>query len=118
MVRCVKETGSESTGELWLVENLKVDIGGPTKYAAMYPIITMAEADTTKQVYPIRGSWTGSICMLRSDAGRGGKDPNLNCRETDVSNATGACWRTTFGDWKCAMNGNSGATRTPTRPRA
>lgn len=117
LLRCVKESASQSTGELWLMEDVKVEIGGATDYAAMYPLITMNEADTTKKVYPIRGSWTWSSCMQRADAARRG-NPDLNCRETGVTGATGACWQTTFGDWKCTMNGRSGDSRSPTRPRS
>lgn len=118
LFRCEKETASESSGELWLVEDLKVEIGGATPFAAMYRLVTMREADTSKRVYPIRGSWTWSTCISRRDAGLRGADPGLNCRETPVSGATGACWQTTFGDWKCTMNGTSGAIKSPTRPRA
>jgi hypothetical protein len=117
LLRCEKEKGSESTGELWLMENVNVEVGGPTTYAAMYQKIIMQEADTTKPVYPIRGSWTWSTCILRSDAGRGGADPNLNCREADVTAATGGCWRTTFNDWKCTMNGTTGSRSALVKPR-
>lgn len=116
LVRCAKESQSTSTGESWLVEDLQVQVGGPTPFAAMYNAVTMPDADTSKRVYPIRGSWTWSVCKLRADARIYG-DPNLNCRETPVTQATGACWQTTFGDWRCTMNGTSGATRSPTRPR-
>jgi hypothetical protein len=117
LLRCLKETASQSSGELWLMEDVRVEMGGPTDYAAMYPLITMTGADTTKKVYPIRGSWTWSTCMLRADAARKG-NPDLNCREAGVSEATGACWQTTFGDWKCAMNGRTGDSVSPTRPRS
>ena len=52
------------------MEDVKVEIGGATDYVAMYPLITMSGADTTKKVYPIRGSWTWSTCMQRADAAR------------------------------------------------
>lgn len=116
LVRCAKESQSMASGESWLVEDLQVQVGGPTSFAAMYNAVTMPDADTRKKVYPIRGSWTWSVCKLRADAKIYG-DPNLNCRETPVTQANGACWQTTFGDWKCTMNGTSGATRSPTRPR-
>lgn len=116
LVRCAKERQSTSTGESWLVEDLQVQVGGPTSFAAMYNAVTMPDADTRKSVYPIRGSWTWSVCILRADAKIYG-DPNLNCRETPVTQATGACWQTTFGDWRCTMNGTSGATRQKLRPR-
>jgi hypothetical protein len=99
------------------MEDVAVEVGGPAPFATLYPLITMPGVDPAKPVHPLWGSWTWSVCMLRADAARGGKDPGLNCRETPVGDATGGCWRTTFGDWKCAMNGRSGATVAPTRPR-
>ncbi|MES2986463.1 MAG: hypothetical protein V4808_01020 [Pseudomonadota bacterium] len=116
LVRCAKERQSTASGESWLVEDLQVQVGGPTSFAVMYNSVTMPDADTTKRVYPIRGSWTWSVCILRADAKIYG-DPNMNCRETPVTQASGACWQTTFGDWRCQMNGTSGATVKPKRPR-
>lgn len=116
LVRCAKENQSMASGESWLVEDLQVQVGGPTSFAAMYNSVTMPDADTRKKVYPIRGSWTWSVCILRKDAKIYG-DPNKNCRETPVTQATGACWATTFGDWRCQMNGTSGTTQTKLPPR-
>ena len=116
LVRCARKVSQCRPGESWLVEDLQVEIGGPTSFAAMYNAVTMPDADTTKRVYPIRGSWTWSVCKLRKDAKIYG-NPDLNCRETPVTRATGACWQTTFGDWKCTMNGSSGETRQNVRPR-
>ena len=58
LLRCAKESASESTGELWLMKTVNVEVGAATTYAAMYPLITMQGADTTKRTYPIRGGWT------------------------------------------------------------
>lgn len=116
LVRCAKESQSLSSGESWLALDMQVQVGGATSFAAMYNAVTMPDADTRKSVYPIRGGWTWSVCKLKKDARIYG-DPNMNCRETPVTRATGACWQTTFGDWRCTMNGTSGASKSPTRPR-
>ncbi len=105
LLRCAKERIYDSSGELWLLKSVNVEVGGPTAFRALYNIVTMPEADTTKQVHPIRGDFTWSVCTWLPDT----KNPGKNCAESTVSNATGACWRTTFGDWKCTMNGTTGA---------
>ncbi|MBL8674533.1 MAG: hypothetical protein JNL07_06570 [Rhodospirillales bacterium] len=115
LVRCRRETVNSGSGELWLMEATRVELGGAQPFASLYNSVAMPGADTRMPVHPIRGSWTWSTCMSMKDAGRGGADPTLNCRETDVGGATGACWRTTAGEWACAMNGSSGATRQRTR---
>lgn len=115
LVRCRRETVNSGSGELWLMEATRVEVGGAQPFAALYNSVAMPGADTRLPVHPIRGSWTWATCMSMKDAGRGGADATLNCRETDVGGATGACWRTTSGEWACAMNGSSGATRQKTR---
>lgn len=118
LLRCARERGSESSGELWLMEDIQVEIARPTTFVVMYQKIIMADADTTKPVYPIRGSWTWSVCKLRKDAGLFGQNPDLNCQESEVTGATGGCWITTFDDWKCTMNGQTGSAKPQMRPRA
>ncbi|GAP36228.1 hypothetical protein ABXN37_13830 [Piscinibacter sakaiensis] len=118
LLRCTHEQGSASSGELWLMEDLAVEIGSGQPFKAFYNTYTMADADTSKPVHPIRGSYTWSVCMLRKDAVVARRDPDQNCRETAVNDAKGVCWRTAFGDWRCSMTGRSGETRTPTRPRS
>lgn len=116
LVRCELERQSMASGESWLIEDLMIEVGGQTSFASVYNTFVMPAADTRKTVYPIRSRWTWSVCMLRADAKLYG-DPNLNCRETPVTQGKGVCWQTTFGDWKCTMNGTSGETRTKLRPR-
>lgn len=116
LVRCGLESQSMANGQSRLIEDLQIEVGGPTRFAIMYNIFVMPEADPSKTVYPIRSSWTWSVCILRADAKLSG-DANLNCRETPVTQGKGVCWQTTFGDWKCTMNGTSGLTQTKLRPR-
>jgi hypothetical protein len=117
MVRCGHERASTSSGELWLMEDLAVEVGSAQPFKAFYNTYTMADADTKHPVHPIRGSFTWSVCMLRKDAAVARRDPDQNCRETAVGDAKGVCWRTAFGDWRCSLTGHSGETRSPTRPR-
>ena len=112
LVRCKREYANSGSGELWLMENTLVDSVGPAQhFTTLYNVIVMAHADTTKPVHVIKGSWTSVVCMSRKDAGYGGGNPDLNCRETAATGASGGCWRTTSGEWACAMSGRSGETR-------
>lgn len=115
MLRCRHETIERAGGALWLMENLNVAVGAPIPFVAAYNSFVMREADTRSQVYPIRGSWTWSVCMTRHDAGIRG-NPDQNCYETDVQAAKGVCWKTSFGDWSCLLSGSSFGRRENTRP--
>jgi hypothetical protein len=115
LVQCAKENASEASGELWLMQNLKVEVGKAMSFLVAYDQYIMAAADTTKRVYPIRGSFDWAICITMRDAGIYG-NPNENCKASRVPTATGVCWQTTFGDWKCTINGAAEARRPTKRP--
>jgi hypothetical protein len=115
LVRCARESASSASGELWLAEKVVVKLGAATHFRDMYNVMTMADADTTKTVYPITGSWTWAVCILKKDAALSG-NADRNCRETDVVNAKGGCWVTRTAGWKCNMTGASGETRQKTLP--
>jgi len=115
MLRCRHEVIVRDGGELWLMQNLNVAVGGPVPFVTAYNSYVMPEADTRTRPFPIRGSWTWSVCKTRHDAGIYG-NPDLNCYETDVAAAKGVCWKTTFGDWKCLLSGSGSGRRDQTRP--
>jgi hypothetical protein len=115
MVRCRHEVLNQGSGELWLMENLTVSVGAPMPFAAAYNTWVMPEAEVKARVYPLRGSFTWSVCKSRHDAGIYG-NPDLNCYETDVADARGVCWKTSFGDWRCLLNGSSANRRDNRRP--
>lgn len=115
LFRCLKDTASNSTGELWLAEDVAIDVGGGVPFETMFLEFNMQDADVTKAVHPIRGGWTWSKCKER--AGGGVADPALNCTEIPVTNAKGGCWQTVYGEWKCWMNGSSGSESGPVAPR-
>ncbi|MBH0238884.1 hypothetical protein [Methylobrevis albus] len=114
LVRCTGEIASDG-GELTLMENLRVEVGGPVPYVAMYDKYVMQDADARSDTYPIRGSFTWSVCKTRHDAAIYG-NPDLNCAESDVAAAQGLCWKTSFADWRCRMTGASAAARQGTPP--
>ena len=88
-------------GDLYLVENLKVEVGGGVPYSAIMRQRTLNEVDVTQPVYPLRGSLLRYQCQDRVTAAR---VATANCNTSHEPNATGYCYRTTFGDWSCYMN--------------
>lgn len=98
LFRCVNEV---EAGHLYLLEDVRLQIGGsrPYQFGDGYP-----EIDRNLPVHPIRGSWVEYQCSnIKTYPGAG---PN-NCRVFDKANGSGICYRTTFGDWRCQMQGAS-----------
>ena len=93
------ETEGEFREQLSLVSDVRLEIGKGRPFQSgsdRFP-----DVDVTSPVYPIRGSFTSySVGRLNTDQSNRGK----NCYVTLNPNATGQCYRTTFGDWKCSMN--------------
>jgi len=93
-VRCGFEH-VDRDNEIWILENLKTDIGKSRPFTR--DLLNMTDADTTQPIYPIRGSYTKYICREKQYA------PGKNCHAYESTGATGVCYRTTFGDWKCSL---------------
>ena len=85
--------------DLYLVENVTVQIGKGRPYNIREDI-NFPDIDTKFPVYPIRGSLTkydcGVIYLDRSNL-------NRNCSVYNHPNAKGACYKDSFGDWRCGM---------------
>jgi len=85
---------------LYLVENVKTEVGGGRPYNPNMDL-NVPEIDVKFPLYPIRGSYTSYQC----------KDPEIDyikipgrtCNRTEMPNAKGFCYKTTFGDWSCYM---------------
>lgn len=90
-----------SSGDLYLVENVKVQVGGGVPYAAIIGQRSLSEIDVKYPVYPVRGSLLLYQCQNRLTAAR---LPDANCSTYNNPKATGYCYKTTFGDWRCNMN--------------
>jgi len=87
-------------GPLDLVENLTLEVGQgrPASY------LDSSDIDHDSLVYPIRGSFTMYTCYTP----KASPYPYLNnigrnCHTHDEPQATGNCYRTSFGDWRCSM---------------
>jgi hypothetical protein len=95
-VTCVEEHASLTA--LYLIDNMKVQVGASRPFQIRSD--SYSDIDPAQPVYPIRGSYVRYSCSVPNAAvGTVGK----NCSIVDQPNATGVCFRTTFGDWNCEM---------------
>ena len=90
---------------MYLVENVKVEVGGGIPYGAIIGSISLQQIDVKYPVYPIRGSLLRYLCEDPKTAYVG--PPNTNCTTYNEPKATGYCYKTTFGDWSCYMSDTS-----------
>ena len=84
---------------LTLLENVQVEIGKGRPFSPSADRYK-SDADVNSPVYPIRGSYDMYICSPPVAPFR---VIGNNCSVFGYSQATGACYRTTFGDWSCSM---------------
>lgn len=99
LIQCSREQMNDH--EDWITTGVKVEMGSPRAF--IYQTDSgLPEIDTASRVIPLRGSLTGYVCAAIGEVnGVQGK----NCMKGVVANATGSCWKTTFGDWKCNEDG-------------
>jgi hypothetical protein len=90
---------------LYLVENVKVEVGGGIPYSAIIGHRSFSEIDVKHPVYPIRGSLLQYQCHNLFNEHIG--PPDTNCHTYNQPKATGYCYKTTFGDWSCSMSDSS-----------
>lgn len=87
------------SGHLYLVESVKVEVGGGVPYD---PTLGAFDSINVRvPLYPIRGSLLRYQCKDLETEHVG--PPDTNCNTYNNPKATGYCYKTTFGDWKCNM---------------
>jgi len=112
LVQCTMDAVSE-TG-LGLIQDVKVEMGSPRAFV-YYTDAGLAGIDLNAKVYELRGSYTGYFCTLASASLNG---PGKNCMKSAVPAAQGWCWKTSFGDWKCKLQGGAPDTVNGPGPKA
>jgi hypothetical protein len=103
LVRC--GTGGErvTSQMLYLLENLKVEVGKGRPYQASDR--QSQNIDPSLPVYPIRGSYDRYQCAVVNNAiDLKAYKSGANCSVYPNPEATGVCYKTTFGDWNCVMS--------------
>ena len=91
-----------SGSELYLVENVTVEVGGGRPYNPQSDI-NYQEIDVKVPIYPIRGSYTQYQCIKEYPDPGTLYNVGKNCGVFEHRKATGSCYKTTFGDWRCNM---------------
>lgn len=100
LVQCTMDALSD-TG-LGLIQDVKLQMGSSRPFV-YWTDAGLAGIDLKADVYPLRGSYTGYFCNLISNMAPAGQ----SCIKSVVPEAQGWCWKTSFGDWKCKMQGGA-----------
>ena len=88
----------QSGSELFLLQDVKVEVGKGVPYRDIPQISRPGNADPDGLVYQIRGSLKRYMCARNS-----GDYLGKNCRVYDEPKATGECHKDNFGDWQCSL---------------
>ncbi len=102
MVTCKAE--HVYSGTLYLVSDVRVQVGGGTPFRELPGIHRPGGADPNAMVYAIRGSYSQYSCSsIKSGFYKAGE----NCRRYDYPRAEGTCFRDNFGEWSCHLLGDA-----------
>lgn len=101
MVQCTMD--ATSAFGVGLVQDVKIEMGKARPFV-YYSDAGLSGVDLTAQVIPLRGSYTSYLCNTISNMAPVGH----SCMKSPVPMAVGACWKTSFGDYKCKLQGAPG----------
>jgi len=93
--------------KLYLLEHVPVEVGKGRPFQAAD--LNFAVIDNSMPLYPIRGSYDWYICHVNEAGFPAGR----NCSIYKEPNASGFCYKTTFGDWNCTMADRAAIARGP-----
>ena len=99
--------GEINSNTLYLLENLKVEVGKGTPIRQIAASQRPGTADPDGLVYQIRGSFRRYQCGILYRSGVLANE-GKNCSIYEEPKATGSCFRDSFGDWACNMMDLSG----------
>ena len=100
-VRCSNE--KISGGYISLLQNVQVEVGKSRPYSA-WSDVGNSDIDNAQPVYPIRGSYDLYSCR---PPGSMGFPAGTNCNVFKANTFAGICYKTTFADWSCPVQGTS-----------
>lgn len=89
----------EFVGQLYLVDDVKLETGKPRAYNPNEDL-NVYDIDVNAPVLPIRGSYKQYQCSPISDYMQ---NRGKNCNISEISDATGLCYKNSFGEWVCKM---------------
>jgi hypothetical protein len=101
MVQC--QMDATSAFGVGLVQDVNIQLG--KSRAFLYSSDAgLSGVDVDAQVIPLRGSYTSYLCNKISNMSVAGQ----SCMKSPVPMAVGWCWKTSFGDYKCKLQGAPG----------
>ena len=101
MVQCTMD--ATSAFGLGLVQDVSIEMGKARPFVYSSDA-GLSGVDLDAQVYPLRGSYTSYLCNTISNMAPVGH----SCMKSPVPMAVGWCWKTSFGDYKCKLQGAPG----------
>ena len=96
--------GLDGFGNLLLYTDVSVQIASPRAFIYNQDS-GRSQIDVRAPVYDIRGAFKEYQCG-KPILGGGAYTATHNCNLYEQPQATGTCYRDTFGDWHCLMTGN------------
>ena len=96
----VFEAQTDSLFGVGLIQDIKLEIGKSRSFVYQTDA-GLTGIDLDAPVYPLQGSYTSYLCKTITTQTPAGK----NCVKSVVPEASGWCYRNSFGDWKCRMQG-------------
>jgi hypothetical protein len=100
LVQCSME--ADSAFGVGLVQDVKPEIGKSRKFVYASDA-GMPSIDLDAQVYPLEGTYSAYLCRYINNMSPAG----ANCTKTVFSASIGWCYKTSFGDWRCRMQGQT-----------
>ncbi len=100
LVQCSMET--DSAFGVGLVQDVKIDMGKSRKFVYQTDA-GLPGIDLDAMVYPLEGNYSAYLCRTINNMSPAG----ANCIKTLMTNAVGWCYKTSFGDYKCRMQGGA-----------
>ncbi len=98
-VQCANER--IAGGYISLMQNLQIEIGKSRPYSA-WSDSGHTNIDNSEPVYPIRGTYDLYSCR---PPGSNGFPAGQNCNVRKATEFKGTCYKTTFSDWSCPVQG-------------
>jgi hypothetical protein len=100
--QCKKEKGVDTRYNIYLYENARLEVGKGRPYQVSD--MNLSAIDPSLSVYPVRGTF--DVYQCQDPAHMAAPAPRRNCNLHENVDATGVCYKTTFGDWDCEIGYN------------
>lgn len=100
LVQCTME--ADSAFGVSLIQDPKPEIGKSRKFVYASDA-GLPGIDLDAKVYPLQGTYTAYLCRTVNNMSPAG----ANCIKTVFPASNGWCYKTSFGEWRCRMQGTA-----------